>query len=497
LGNTVPTFLDANMGDHTSTPATKWVTLAGGAAFALGYAFFHFLVPSSAWTGSALEPAISFAFAGLVAVVAMATTAGLLAWKLNRLNLRMRVAINNMSQGLCMFDASERLVVYNRRYLEMYNLSQDIVKPGCSLESVLEIRTRNGSFSREPVAYRRELVSTMSAGRTRATEVKSKDGRTISVINRPMHDGGWVATHEDITKRRDAERERASMQEQQQRRQTIDQAIATFRRRVEDHLKTVTEGAEAMRSTAATLFSNSGQTSSSADSAVSTSNEASTNVETAAVAADELSASISEIGGQLSKTTEIVRSAVSEAHGTNHQITALAQAAQKIGDVIKLIRAIAGQTNLLALNATIEAARAGESGKGFAVVASEVKSLAVQTAKATEDISRLIMAVQAATSSAVSAISRISGRMQEIETCASAVSVAVEEQSAATGEISQSVASASDGARVVVSVLGEVTGAAAQTRKSAENVLTASQAVEAAAAELRLEVEGFLSRVSA
>jgi methyl-accepting chemotaxis protein len=162
---------------------------------------------------------------------------------------------------------------------------------------------------------------------------------------------------------------------------------------------------------------------------------------------------------------------------------------------VRVINSIAEQTNLLALNATIEAARAGEAGKGFAVVASEVKSLAVQTAKATEDISRLIMAVQAATSSAVSAISRISGRMQEIDSCATAVSVAVEEQSSATGEISQSVASASDGARVVVSVL--LTGAAAQTRQSAESVLTASQAVEAAAVELRQEVEGFLSRVAA
>ena len=218
----------------------------------------------------------------------------------------------------------------------------------------------------------------MAAGQTTTTEVKSVDGRSISVINRPMSDGGWVATHEDITDRRDAERERISMQEQQQRRAMIEQAIASFRKRVEDHLKTVAEGAKAMRSTAGTLFSNSGQTSQSADGAVSTSNEASSNVETAAVAADELSGSINEIGRQLARTTDIVRAAVSEAHGTNHQITALAQAAQKIGDVIKLIRAIAGQTNLLALNATIEAARAGEAGKGFAVVASEVKSLAVQ-----------------------------------------------------------------------------------------------------------------------
>src|SRR5690348_15921532 len=110
------------MGDHTSTQATKWVTLAGGAAFAFGYVFFHFLVPASAWTSSAVEPVVSFAVAGLIAVVAMATTAALLAWKLIRLNLRMRVAVNNMSQGLCMFDGNERLVVYNRRYMEMYNL---------------------------------------------------------------------------------------------------------------------------------------------------------------------------------------------------------------------------------------------------------------------------------------------------------------------------------------------------------------------------------------
>ena len=121
-----------------------------------------------------------------------------------------------------------------------------------------------------------------------------------------------------------------------------------------------------------------------------------------------------------------------------------------------LIRAIAGQTNLLALNATIEAARAGEAGRGFAVVASEVKSLAVQTAKATEDISKLIGAVQSSTGGAVDAIGRISGRMKEIDSCATAVSAAVEEQSAATSEISHNVASAADGAKLVVSVLDEV-----------------------------------------
>jgi methyl-accepting chemotaxis protein len=277
----------------------------------------------------------------------------------------------------------------------------------------------------------------------------------------------------------------------------IEQAIAAFRQRVEDHLRTVTDGAMAMRSTATTLLASSGETSQRAEGAVSASNEASTNVDTAALAADELAGSIGEISRQLSRTTDIVRAAVGEAQGTNQQITALAQAAQKIGDVIKLIRSIAGQTNLLALNATIEAARAGEAGRGFAVVASEVKSLAVQTAKATEDISRLINAVQTSTGSAVDAIGRISNRMQEIDSCATTVSAAVQQQSAATAEISQNVASAADGAKLVVSVLSDVTGAATETRQSAQSVLTASQAVEAAAAELRHEVEGFLARVAA
>jgi methyl-accepting chemotaxis protein len=306
-----------------------------------------------------------------------------------------------------------------------------------------------------------------------------------------------VATHEDITERRDAERERAAMQEQQQRRAKIDEAIAAFRRRIEDHLHTVAEGAIAMRTTATTLFANSGQTSKSAESAVAASNEACTNVETAATAADELASSIGEIGRQLALTTDIVRAAVGEAKGTNEQIGALSQAAQRIGDVIKLIRTIAGQTNLLALNATIEAARAGEAGKGFAVVAAEVKSLAVQTAKATEDIAKLIASVQTATSTAVGAIGRIAARMHEIDSCATAVSSAVEEQNAATAEISQNVAGAAEGAKTVVSVLGEVSDAASDTRQSAESVLAASQAVEAAAAELRREVEGFLASVAA
>jgi len=473
----------------TSAATHDWrlVALTGGICFAVSAALF---------TGIFTDFTVAIVAAALTSMLAATVLGAVLTRRMQAHNLRMQGALNNMSQGLCMFDRHERLVICNRRYKEMYKLTDEIAAPGRSLAALLEFRIGQGNFPREPNAYRKELVEAMAAGKPTYTEV-AKDGRTIAVINRPMAGGGWVASHDDITERRGAEHELVSMQQQQERRSMIERAITAFRQRVEEHLRTVSEGAMAMRSTATTLFANSGQTSHSAEGAVAASNEASVNVETAAIAADELSGSISEIARQLTLTTDVVRTAVTEAQGTNGQITALSQAAQKIGDVIKLIRTIAGQTNLLALNATIEAARAGEAGKGFAVVASEVKSLAVQTAKATEDISKLILSVQTSTSGAVAAIGRIASRMQEIDGCATAVSAAVEEQSAATGEISQNVASAADGAKLVVSVLDEVSGAATETRQSAESVLIASQAVEAAATELRHEVEGFLARVAA
>jgi methyl-accepting chemotaxis protein len=193
----------------------------------------------------------------------------------------------------------------------------------------------------------------------------------------------------------------------------------------------------------------------------------------------------------------VVRVSVNEAETTNQQIAGLADAAQKIGDVVKLIRDIAGQTNLLALNATIEAARAGEAGRGFAVVASEVKSLAVQTAKATEEIATQIQAVQGSTTTAVDAIRNIAGRMKEISNYTSAVAASVEQQNAATGEISDNVAGAASGTGTIAAVLNDVAGAATATRCSAETVLSASRSVESAVAKLRGEVESFLGKVAA
>jgi methyl-accepting chemotaxis protein len=178
---------------------------------------------------------------------------------------------------------------------------------------------------------------------------------------------------------------------------------------------------------------------------------------------------------------------VSDAGSTNDEIGGLAKAAQKIGDVIKLIQTVAGQTNLLALNATIEAARAGEAGRGFAVVASEVKSLAIQTARATDEITSQIAAVQTSTRTVVEAIGRIAERMGEISRFTA---------SAATSDISRNVASATRGTRQIATVLADVAGAAGETRESAETVLSASEAVATAAGDLRAEVATFLRKVA-
>jgi len=478
--------------------ASSSVVVIGIVVFALAYGVLMLFAPEwAAATVSKIQPSVlTIIAAAVIGQLAMSFSG---AW-LNRWQSReveqIRTAIDSMAQGLCMFDAAERLVVCNAQYYKMYELTPDDVKTGATLTEVLEKRVAKGTFSRDPHAYRKEFLAAVAEGRTIVHEVKSKGGHLLLVTNHPMRGGGWIGTHEDITERRQAEQQQATFLHQEERRAVIENAIAAFRERVENLLGTVTDSAGEMRATAAGLFGASGQTSQRAESAVKTSNSASSNVETAAIAADELSSSIAEIGRRLNQTTEVVRVAVQEAQVTNQDIGALAEGARKIGDVTKLIRNIAGQTNLLALNATIEAARAGEAGRGFAVVASEVKSLAVQTAKATEDISSQILEVQTSTDKAVEAIGRIAHRMQEIDQYTSAVAISVEQQSAATSEISQNVTSAADGAKVIVNVLEEVAGATTESQQSAQTVLAASEVVEQVAAKLRGEVEGFLTKVA-
>ena len=415
-----------------------------------------------------------------------------LRWKSDQIN----VAFDSMTQGLSMFDGAERLVVCNSQYYEMYGLTSDDVKPGSTLSEVLAKRVAKGSFDLDPHQYRREFLDAYHDGRTTIKEVKSTGGRLLLVTNHPIKGGGWTTTHEDITERRKAEQERIGMAQQEQRRAALESAISEFRDRSEKLLESVTVNAVEMRSTAESLFGASDDTSQRAEDAAKTSNLTSLNVQSAAIAVEQLLSSISEIGRQLDQAAGVVRVASEESQVTNQDIGILAKATQRIGDVTKLIRDIAAQTNLLALNATIEAARAGEAGRGFAVVAAEVKSLAVQTATATEEISRQIAEVQNSTDRAVGAIGRITQRMQEIDGYTSGIAAAMQQQSAATSEISQNVMCATDSAKQIELALGKLAGTTVDTRQSAHKALTTSESVENTAAQIRVEVESFLTKVA-
>jgi len=438
-------------------------------------------------------PSAAAAAALLLSVAYAAVSARRMRSKVRRLT----GVLNHMTQGVCTFDRSARIAFCNQKYLQMYKLSPRVVKPGCTLRALIEHRKATGLFTGDPEKYCKEITDSIVAGTTSKWLLETSDKRMIHAINEPTPDGGWVSTHEDVTEQRLLQKQHDDIAEQQRRRGAIDAVIVAFRGKMETLLKTFGDSAAAMKSTAVSLSTASNHTSQCAASAVEASDNASNGVKTAAGATEELSSSLAEIARQIAQTNAVVRMAVDEAQSTNGEMTTLADSAQKIGDIVKLIQTIAAQTNLLALNATIEAARAGESGRGFAVVASEVKSLAVQTAKATEAIVGQILAVQGSTTSAVESIRRITERMQEIQHYTSGVAAAIEEQNAATSDISLNVANAALATQTVAGVLTNVAGAATQTHMSAEIALDSSQSVEAAAADLRRQVEAFLASVAA
>lgn len=298
------------------------------------------------------------------------------------------------------------------------------------------------------------------------------------------------------------ERKKLSAEQEQEnkkqldRQLRVDQLVNAFRGEVTVSLGAVSTTAGTMRVTANSLNGIADSTSGEASSAASAAEQAAAAAEAVASAAEELSASIHEISRQVMTTKDVVRHATDAASATNQRVDGLAETVANIGTVVQLISQIAEQTNLLALNATIEAARAGEAGRGFAVVASEVKSLASQTAQATENISKQISNIQTSTGEAVSAIRQITQIMGDIDQYTTAIATAVEQQGLATQEISQNVTDTATGAKDVVRAITGVSRGVSETTHCASDVLQAAKSMTDRSGDLTKTVEQFLLQVA-
>lgn len=282
-----------------------------------------------------------------------------------------------------------------------------------------------------------------------------------------------------------------------ERRAAMEELASDFERSVNGIVRSVSSAATGMQTTAQSMTSTASDASARAATVSTASQNASSNVSTVAAAAEELSSSVAEISRQVSRSSEIASRAVGDAERTNATVQVLSTGAEKIGEVVKLIHSIAAQTNLLALNATIEAARAGESGRGFAVVASEVKALANQTAKATEEISAQVAAMQQSTSDAVAAINGITQTIGQMSEITVGISAAIEEQGAATREIARNIQSVAAGSSEINSHIGAVTSAATATGTAASDVLANARELDGQSGMLRSAVDGFLAKVRA
>jgi methyl-accepting chemotaxis protein len=353
------------------------------------------------------------------------------------------------------------------------------------------------AFSRsivKPLTSLKERMASLSAGQLEApvAHADRRDeigemARTVQVFRDAMIE----------TNRMREQQAAAELRQVETRKLDMNRLADQFESEVGEIIELVSVAAGKLESSSTTLSTTADTVSQVSSRASTASGEASSNVHSVAAASEELASSIGEISRQVGTSAKIAGEAVSQAQKTDTRISELSQAASRIGDVVDLIQTIAGQTNLLALNATIEAARAGDAGKGFAVVASEVKTLAEQTAKATDEISQQISDIQSATRDSVAAIKEIGATIGKISEISAAIASSVEQQGSATQEISRNVQRAAEGTSQVEASIADVQRGAAEAGAASSQVQSAAQSLANESNRLKRGVASFMSSIRA
>jgi methyl-accepting chemotaxis protein len=382
----------------------------------------------------------------------------------------------------------------------IYIVLSRVTKPINAISDTMIILADGNLEVEVPYSGRTDEIGTM-AGSVQIFKENALERRRLEAEQREREETERTRKAEEERTARKAEEERRIREEQQaeearkERRDAMLSLADQFEASVMEVVESVGQSASDMEHAATGLTQTADDTSKQSEIVSMAAQQASGNAQMVASAAEELSASVREITGQTNQSSAAARNAVTRTEEAGKDIAELVNAAQKIGDVVNLINDIAEQTNLLALNATIEAARAGDAGKGFAVVASEVKSLANQTANATQEISDQVNGMQTATNTAVDAIDQIKSIISEIDSTAVSIASAVEEQDASTQEIARNVAEVSTGTEEVTSNINEVSSGASSTGAAATQVLSAAQLLTQQSGDLRGQVENFLDTI--